>query len=186
MHRKALSSRDLLLLLLGIAAVVLMGYLIYTRFNALGIAREEKNQEETALAQAEVRLQQLQYLQEQEQVLRYNLEEAERMLPPEDQENVLISELKVQASRSGLNLQQIRFQDRSSGPGLVEMPFQTVFEGRYSGFLELLNDLQHGPRVLRIYGIKIGKGRQELPYLRMEVTASAFYVDEKAVAARKQ
>ena len=51
----------------------------------LGIAREEKNQEETALAQAEVRLQQLQYLQEQEQVLRYNLEEAERMLPPEDQ-----------------------------------------------------------------------------------------------------
>ncbi|NMA63779.1 MAG: type 4a pilus biogenesis protein PilO [Syntrophomonadaceae bacterium] len=185
MLRKEVSPGNLLLLLLGVASVVLMGYLVYTQFNALGMAREEKNQEKTALARAETRLQQLQCLQEQGQELQHNLAEAERMLPPEDQENVLISELKIWAGSSGLNLQQIRFQNRSSGQGLVEMPFQTVFEGRYSGFLELLNDLQYGPRALRVDGIKIGKGRQELPYLRMEVTASAFYMDETA-SAQKQ
>ena len=58
-------------LLLGVASVVLMGYPVYTQFNALGMAREEKNQEKTAWPGQRL-VQQLQCLQEQGQELQHN------------------------------------------------------------------------------------------------------------------
>ncbi|MEW6276901.1 MAG: type II secretion system protein GspM [Bacillota bacterium] len=174
-RQKAFLSWEALTIILGVLALGCMLFLIFVQVNALRAAQDAAAGEKAALARDQARLQQLSRLKEQAPLLRAQLARAERLLPAAPAEAALLNDIKDAANKSGARVVQIRFENRAAKQGYVEMPLKVTFEGRYQGLLNLLAELRAGPRALRVDGVKIGKGEQELPSIKAEITASAFY-----------
>jgi type IV pilus assembly protein PilO len=113
---------------------------------------------------------------DQELVLKESLAALGRLMPAEPQESTLINTIQGMADDCGIQFQQIQFEKRVPKQGYVEMPVKFTFQGRYNGLLALLDKLQKGSRAVRIDEVKVGKGKEDLPQIKVDVTASAFFV----------
>jgi type IV pilus assembly protein PilO len=168
-------NRTLLWAALGCAILGLITFLMYNQVIAFKAARDMAATEQAAVESARARLQELTRVKERSAGLQEQLALYNKILPAEPAEDMLITEINNIAQKSGMHFLQVRFEQRVKKQDYVEMPFRITFEGRYHALLDLLADLQDGPRALRIDNIKIGKGREELPQIKAEIAASAFY-----------
>ncbi|MBM7854065.1 type IV pilus assembly protein PilO [Desulfohalotomaculum tongense] len=163
------------IIILGAVLLALVLFLVYNQLGALNAAREAAAKERAAIVDVQRRLQQLTTVKKRAQDLNQQLKRCNRLLPPEPNEAELINDIKNYAYRSNVHFIQIRFQKYVPKQGYVEMPFKMVLEGEYHQLLNLLQYLQDGPRLVRIDEVKIGKGREELPVVRVDISGSAFY-----------
>lgn len=170
---------------LGIIALVGIAFLTYTRVDDLRSARDTVAAEQAAVAGAEAQLQSLIKARDQASVLKKRLDAFDRLIPAEPKESALINEIQGMADGDGVRFLQIRFEKRAPKQGYVEMPVKIAFQGRYHGLLALLDNLQNGDRAVRIDEVKVGKGKEELPQIKAEVTASAFFIQEGAVKGKE-
>jgi Tfp pilus assembly protein PilO len=79
------------------------------------------------------------------------------------------------ADKSKTDLLEVHFEKRVSKEGYDEMPIKLIFEGRYHGLLILLDNLQNWNRNVRVNDVRVNEGRDELPQIKAEITAAAFY-----------
>lgn len=167
-------STDRIALILGGVALVLMLFLIFQQFSSLGAAKEQVALEKQSFELMEKRLQQLEQAKASEEETRQKMERAIKAIPTSPDENVLINDLKYKADDSGTHFLEIKFENRVSKEGYLEMPFKVTFEGYYQGLVELMDSVKDGPRAVRINEMILKKGSQE-GLVRVELTASAFY-----------
>ncbi|MEW5952884.1 MAG: type 4a pilus biogenesis protein PilO [Bacillota bacterium] len=161
---------------IGVAVLALMLFLVYSQVMALKTARQAVADEQGAYAAARQRLQELILIKDNASVMEEKLRRYEHMLPNTPDENTLIDMLGNYGSASGTKLLSVRFGAREDRGEYTEMPVEIAYEGRYHDLLELLAQLQSGERALRIEAVKIGRGRDDLPRVRVDIDASAFFV----------
>jgi len=183
MKQKTFSS-ELLVVILGILALACAAFLIYVQVGALRAAQQAVAAEEAGLERAQAVLQQLAKTKEQAGAMREELARCERLLPAGPAEDALLKDIQDAAGKCGVHFLRINFQPRVARQGYAEMPFTLTGEGRYQEILDLLAELRAGPRALRIDAVKLGKGQKELPFLKAEITASAFYKQAGAAAKK--
>ncbi|AGL02058.1 type 4a pilus biogenesis protein PilO [Desulfoscipio gibsoniae] len=171
---KKLSSHNILLLALGIIALLLL-FLFNSQLSALKEARLALQQERLASDQTQARLQELLQLRDQAAALEEQAESMERLLPAEPQEDLLILDIDTICEDAGVELKQIRFEKRVDRKDYIEMPLKMTFEGGYYSVLSLFNQMQEGPRALRVDEVKVVQGGQDQTGLKADVKASAFY-----------
>ncbi len=160
---------------LGILAVAAMLFLLYHQLGLLQAARQERATERQTLEQTGQHLRQLENTREHAVQLQQQLYALEQAIPPRAGEDKLIEYMQRVADKTGSEFIQITFADRSTKQGYMEMPFTVSFQGRYQGLVDLLGELQYGRRVITIDELKIGKGQDELPYLRADITCKTYY-----------
>lgn len=161
---------------LGCALLGLVVFLLYNQVSAFQEAKDMLIAEQAGVASTRARLLELTRVKEQAAGLREQLALYNKILPAEPAEDLLITEINNAAEKTGMHFLQIRFEQRVVKNDYVEMPFRVTFEGRYQALLDLLAELQHGPRALRVDNIKIGEGSAKLPWIKVEIAASAFYI----------
>ena len=172
---KKKTQQTILSAVLGVAILACMLFLLYNQTNALKEARVQVEQEESAYKQEEGRLSYLIGLSRQAPELEQRKAKCEQLIPPLPNENLLITGIQGLADKSKTDLLQVRFEKRISKQDYEEMPVKLIFEGRYHGLLVLLDNMQNWNRALRIDEVKVGRGRDDLPQIKAEITAAAFY-----------
>ncbi|CCO08883.1 type 4a pilus biogenesis protein PilO [Desulforamulus hydrothermalis] len=148
---------------------------VYSRFSTLLAVRQQAADEQDALLQDRLRLQALVQVKGQAARLQQQLSTLQGLLPDRPDEGGLLNEWQGMANDTGLQLLQVQFADYLPQKEYVEMPVTIVLEGQYEGLLAFLAELQQGARAVKVKEIKIGKGRQEAPLMRVELTAGVFY-----------
>ncbi|MGC7847692.1 type 4a pilus biogenesis protein PilO [Desulforudis sp. 1088] len=156
-----------------------MLFLLYLQFGALRAARDAVTEERMALARDQTRVQQLIKMKADAVGVQEQLNRLERMMPAEPDEDVLLADLQAAAEAAGLCLRQVRFEERVTGQGYVEMPFKLALEGRYSEVLDLLAGLRDGPRAVRIEELKLARLNEDSSEIRADIAASAFYAGQQ-------
>ncbi len=174
--KKTIPSGLLMALLLAVA-VILGSFLVYDQFNKLNAVKDIAATEKVEMQNARAELERLKELQEPQ--MREQLALLERLMPVQPDENILIADINAVSMDSDTHLMQIRFEQRGAKQNYTEMPFKIVFEGQYHGLLELLGSLQTGERAVRINEVKVGKGKEELPQIKAEIAASAFFTGQE-------
>lgn len=172
---KKKTQQTVLSVVLGVAILACMIFLLYNQTGTLQEARAQVEQEELALQQEEARLLNLIALSKQASELEERKARAEALLPPLPKENTLITGMLDLGVTSKTDLLQVRFGERIPQQGYDEMPINLTFEGRYHGLLILLDNLQNWQRNVRIDEVKIGKGKDDYPWVKADLTAAAFY-----------
>jgi Tfp pilus assembly protein PilO len=172
---KKKSQRTIISVVLGVAILACMIFLLYNQTSTLQEVRAQVEQEEIALQQEEARLLNLIALSKQASELEERKARAEALLPPLPKENTLITGMLDLGVTSKTDLLQVRFGERIPQQGYDEMPINLTFEGRYHGLLILLDNLQNWQRNVRIDEVKIGKGKDDYPWVKADLTAAAFY-----------
>ncbi len=167
-------NSNLLVVILAVITVTLMFLLLYIQFGALRAARDAVTEERAALARDQTRVQQLIKMKADAVGVQEQLNRLERMMPAEPDEDILLADLQAVAEACGLRLTQVRFEERVTKQGYIEMPFKLVVEGRYPELLDLLAGLRDGPRAVRIAELRIARLSEESPEIRADITASAF------------
>lgn len=162
-------------IVLGIASLLLVGLIFYNQVNAIKAARAELAAEQAALVQTSTRLQNLMQLKENSSEFSEKMIQIEKSLPADPQENELINDLNIISGKAGVELVQIRFENRVPQENFVEMPLKLSFQGSYNNLLNLLVGLQDSPRAMRIEAFKVSKDNQDRFVLRAEISASVFY-----------
>ncbi|SHE61218.1 type IV pilus assembly protein PilO [Desulforamulus putei DSM 12395] len=152
--------------------------LVYSQFSTLRAVRQQVTAQQDALQQARLRLQALAQVKGQADRLQQQLSTLQGLLPDRPDEGGLLAEWQGMANDCGLQLLQVQFADYLQQKEYVEMPVTIVLEGQYEGLLAFLMDLQQGTRAVKVKEIKIGKGRQEAPLMRVELTAAVFYTGQ--------
>lgn len=170
-------TQDRLIILLGAAAVALMIVLILLQLGTLRDTREAVADEQVALSQKRARLEQLRELERKGPEFLERLAAVERLIPDQPQEDALLIYLSEIAERTDTSFVQARFAARvnAGGGGYVKMPLSIIFEGRYHGFLELLDGLRDGERTIRVDDVRISRGREPLPKIRADISAHTFH-----------
>ena len=161
--------------LLGLAGLILL-FLIYQQLGALKTAREQLAVEQNNVSQAKAKLQSVLQVKDQALSLQEQLDRLDRIIPPQPQEDILLAELEMLANQNGMELLQVSFENYQDHKNYVEMPIKIALEGDYFGLLGFLNDFQTSPRAQRIDEVKVGQGNKELPRIRVDISASTFYL----------
>lgn len=172
---KKASQQTILAVLLGIIILAGMAFLLYNQNNALHEAREQVEQEKLACRQAEARLTDLIKLSKEAPALEERKINYEQLIPADPGENLLITGIQGLADKSNTHFLGIKFDKRISKDGYEEMPIQLTFEGRYHGLLMLLDNIPKWNRAVRINEVKVLKGKEELPQIKADISAAAFY-----------
>jgi len=165
--------------LLLAVAIILGSFLLYDQFNKLNAVKDIAATEKVEMQNARAELERLKEIKEQEPQMQEQLALLERLMPVQPDENILITDINAVSQDSYTHLMQIRFEQRGVRENYTEMPFKIVFEGQYHGLLELLGSLQAGERAVRINEVKVGKGKEELPQIKAEIAASAFFTGQE-------
>ncbi len=181
---KKADTRDVLIFFIMATVLAGMIFLIYNQLMAARAAYGSLAAEQAALSRDRDRLDQLVWLKNRAGEMKERVARFDHMMPREPEEHSLLDDVRAAANSCGAQLAQIRLEERVSGQGYVEMPFKATFEGRYHNLASLLEEIKKGPRAVRIDEVKMGKGQRDLPYIRMEITASAFYASGRGTPDR--
>lgn len=160
--------------LVGALVVLLLAglFLNLNQWNGLQQERVRLEEQEQLLAAAQVRLAGLQALAKQGAKLANDLEIMEQLLPATAQEDVLLLDLQAGADIAAMRLTQIRFAERLSQEGLVEMPLGILLEGSYHQLLHFLDYLLVYERAVRLDELMLS---QRPDGMTINIRASAFY-----------
>ncbi|MFO7942383.1 MAG: type 4a pilus biogenesis protein PilO [Bacillota bacterium] len=165
------------LIAIAVIAVLVLGFFIYRQIGIRADLLEEIETEKTEVALAESRLEHLKDLAARSDEMEESLETMAKLIPDTPQEDELIVLINREAEEAEIGFMEIRFDERSESEehGYIEMPINLAFEGRYLQAIELLKALDNLERGVRIDDIKMGRGREELPVLNINVRGSVFY-----------
>ncbi|HHW28247.1 MAG TPA: type 4a pilus biogenesis protein PilO [Syntrophomonadaceae bacterium] len=163
---------------LGIAILACMIFLLYHQINALKEAQAVVEEKQVILQKEQSRINYLIQLSKQAEQLEQRKKYLAELIPSLPNENLLITGIQGLADQSNTDFLQVRFNERIAQKGYEEMPVVLTFEGRYHGLLSLLDNMQSWNRALRINEVKVTRGRNDLPQIKAEITATAFYQQE--------
>lgn len=169
------APREFLTVVLGVIALACMIFLIFSQLGSLRETKKAVSAEKLAIVNAERQLQLLQELREMGPAFTQRLAYVENLVPAQPAEGDIIAYLEKLAQRAGTRLVQLRFERRVAAGGYTEMPLLLTFEGRFHEVMDLLTALKTGRRAVRLDAVKLGQGRDELPNIRVDIAACAFY-----------
>lgn len=106
--------------------------------------------EQTALANTRMQLNQLLTIKEQGARLQQRLVRYIQMVPKSPQEEQIIHRLQTEAAKSGLEFTYISFESRQNNDGYIEMSFTAEFKGSFNSLVQFLARLQEGPRIIQV------------------------------------
>ena len=160
----------ILALILGGLGLVVMLFLIINQLGALNDAQDRVSEESDALNLANIRLGQLVELRQRGPEFVNYWETLEQLIPAEAGEADLIISLDRMARNAGIELTEVRFDERGHTDEYVEVPLQISFRGEFRSFLEIIQNLQEGNRAFRIENINLDGER-------LDLNLKAFYRD---------
>lgn len=163
-------------LLLGVAALLLVCFLLYNQAGALKNARAELTANSDALAQAQARMQNLIKLKGTSAELQEKKALMEEAMPSDPQEKKLIEQINSIFAQSGVDLLQINFSERVNKKEYVEMPLNLTCQGSFNNLFNLITNLQNGIRAMRIDSVRLTKDSQDPAYLNADISVSVFYL----------
>ncbi len=168
------NKKEIALLGVGLLLILLSIYGIYVQYGNMGTARENLEEEEIKLGQAEDRLNTLMTLQEQEEAFNERLAFLKEALPEVPGESALMDTILTAADRRG-NIENVRIDPPSDQEDFSEIPLEFSYSGRYRGLVEFLDNLQRDRRIVRIDSVTVSEGGEGFPNIRADITASSFY-----------
>lgn len=175
MAEQKINTKDILTIVLGVAALALAVLLLYNQWGSLQAARESVKEERMAVARIQDYIQEMEQAKDNIQELEDRYALVELMMPTNPDEDVLITSLRSYADATGTSFLKVNFKQRASKEGYSEMPVDLVFEGSYPELLQLLEHLQAGQRAMRVESLKVSKARMDAPVIKADINASAFY-----------
>ncbi|MTI81186.1 MAG: hypothetical protein FH758_09905 [Firmicutes bacterium] len=164
--------------IIGVLVVVLMLFMIYKQSTSLSAARDAMAQEQQAIANVQLRLQNLKALENEADNIKRQLDIMQQKLPTEPSEDELIKYIKSSADKSYIDLFEISFGEYLPKEDYVEMPFQVNLNGRYSEVVEFLVNLQNGARLVSIDEVQVVKEGQVGSNIRADISGSSYYVSK--------
>jgi type IV pilus assembly protein PilO len=177
MTKTKLSREEMLAIALGTVIALVIVYLLYNQLTAFKDGYAALNQERTSLDQARASYQELKRLESQAAQMREHLARLQNALPESPREDLLINDISNVATATGSDLLQVQFAERVPQKKYVAMPVTIALTANYHGMLEFLDHLQNGPRTLRIEELAMGGGDQTGPFIRADITVTAFYTN---------
>ena len=168
----------LVIITLSILILGALLFLIYQQLTTARALRDDIAEKEQMVAQAEARLATLKELSLKEDEMREELAHLEGLMPSLPLENQVIRQFQAAADEAEIEMIAVRFADRVNGEDFVEMPLNLTFEGRYRQLRMLLSELEKTERAVRVDDIRMGAGREELPWLQVDIRGSVFYAGQ--------
>ncbi len=174
MEKKKINLKEVIILTLALLVLTGMVFLVYNQLEDMQRNREQLQEEEVALAQAQEELQELYRIRDQASLYQEQMVYYEGKIPQEPEEGKLLDYLQELEEKSTQKFIQVSFGDRQSGEELTEIPLEISSKGNYHSLLVLLEEMREGERVLRLDDLRIARG--ELPGdLMVEISACAFH-----------
>ena len=174
MEKKKINLQGVIILTLALLVLTGMVFLVYNQLGDMQRNREQLQEEEIALAQAQEELQELYRIRDQASLYQEQMVYYEGKIPQKPEEAKLLYYLQELEEESTQNFIQVRFGDRQPGEGLTEMPLEISFEGNYTSLLLLLEEMREGERALRLDDLRIARGESPGD-LTVEISACAFH-----------
>jgi Tfp pilus assembly protein PilO len=171
--QKSISSQTLLLILSGVITILLITLTVLQviKINDLNKALPEMR---ATVQNNKERLENLKYLDSIRPYMEQAVDILSRQLPEEPMEHQIIDHINGIARKYNTDFIDIYFSDRAQTNNLLVMPLKISFSGSYKSFVKVLNELEHGERLLRIDTMKINKPDSGLSEIKAEITAAAF------------
>jgi Tfp pilus assembly protein PilO len=171
-----LSRKEIIVIAVAVAAVILGLTLIYIQLANLRTLRSERENEEFMLNQSRSQLQRLQEYRDNAPFYQDRIAALRVLIPEQPEEEQILRYFSTLAEDYDLALSEIRFDGRvASEEGYVTMPLTVVLEGRYRQMVGFLNYLRHGERAIRVDNISIALSMPEEAKIRVNLNANAFY-----------
>ena len=163
-------------LTLFLIVVIFVGVLVNVmQWSDLKSERELLKQEEQSLALARTRLTAMVELDKQKGQMEADLVVLGRLLPEAPSEDKLMVDLQSGADLASMEFVQVRFGERVSGEGYMEMPLTMLFNGTYHELLHFLDYLQVYERAVRIDELRVDAGTADSTDMTVSIKASSFY-----------
>lgn len=108
-----------------------------------------------------------------EQELAQHVARAEAQLPRELQQGQLLQEIQQLALRHHVSLRGILPEPAYQEGGLLVLPLRLDCEADYFALLDLLRDLRHAARFLKVAGLQVETGKQGRLHCQLELRAYA-------------
>lgn len=108
-----------------------------------------------------------------EQELAQHVARAEAQLPREMQQGQLLHEIQQLALLHHVSLQRVLPAEAYQEGGLLVLPLQIACEADYFALLDLLRDLRHAARFLKVAGIQLESGDGGRLVCKLELRAYA-------------
>lgn len=172
---KKRAPQEMLYLLIGVVALVLVVFLLFNQWRSYSQVQEDIAAEQSQVQLLEAHIETLLQLKAQEDEFRRHLALLEELMPEEPAEEQFINYIQGIADEYGAKLTQVRFGERIPSEDYAEMPLELSIEGSYHQLLAFLDSLRHGTRAVRVDDVRAGQGREELPQIRVDLSARAFY-----------
>ncbi len=176
MTKSNYSREEMLAIVLGAAAIILMVFLLYNQFNAIKDGYAAIARERAFLNQTQASYQGLKQLESQAEKMQERLNELNKALPENPAEDLLINDISNIANATGSDLRQVQFAERVPQEKYMEMPVTIALTADYHGMIDLLDYMQNGPRALRIEEFTMS-GDQTSPGIRANIMTTAFYTE---------
>jgi len=163
-------------IIIGLAALVLIlaVAVIVFQVNAIRDLRAEVKEEEQALEEARAYLARLQEHRDRAPEYEERLAFAERMIPPEPDEDRLLRYIHRLAYEYDLRAREINFDSRVDEDMYMIMPFTLEIEGSFRDLGAFLRHVYNGERAIRISDLEMSRGEGGGP-ATVSISARAFY-----------
>lgn len=161
------------------ASLAIIGALIFAivmEFNQWRSLQVDLTIAEEQLVQLEERLMRLNLLREQEAEVAGQLELMKKILPGEIAEQDLLREIQKTALLAGCQISEFRFGELVHQDKYTEMPFDLTLEGRFTGLVKLLDNINRVSKIYRIQEISLQSSNAD-GLIRADLQISSFYID---------
>lgn len=173
-------DRKKVLIIAGYALLVgSIFFTIYTQILAYKTSLEGIDIEKELIAKAEKNLEFLNNLQQNEAEMAKQLRVLDEAIPSTANEYETIYYIENALEFPTDELLNINFSSKVQRDDYGELPIKIDFSGYYHGLVAFLNNLQGGPKIVRINGIKISRGSEGFPQIKAEIDLSTFYTLSK-------
>lgn len=177
------SGRKILVILLTVVLLAVMLAFTYFKFEQIKAVTVEFVSENIGLQQDRDRLARLEKLEDGQEEIRRQYDNALKMMPEEPMEGELIDYIQQKANLAAGRYVEIRFGERTQADGYMDMPVDISFTGGYEDLIAFLESLENGERALRIDGMTVGVTGDGSGAVRADLSAHGFYI---GTAAAKQ
>jgi len=168
------SARKYIIIGITALAIILALVMIFLQFSTFRDLQAEVEEEETALEEARAHLARLQEHRDRAAEYEERLAFAEKMIPPEPEEDRLLRYIHRLAHEYDLRAREINFGSRAVEGNYTVMPFTLDIEGSFRDLGAFFNHLYNGDRAIRINDLDLSRGGGG-GTTTVSISANAFY-----------
>ncbi len=172
------SNTGKLALIVCAAFIIMAGmtYMLFTKIVQIKAVTAQIATAGSALEAEKKTLEQLEMLDEQDSAILEYVSYCARMMPDTPDESTLINYIQGISNKVLTNLVRINFEPRVPAEKFTAMPMNIAFEGKYTDFINFLDELRNGDRAIRIDGVYASLTENSDMTVKVEISAKAFYL----------